>query len=155
MPDHTLARNARVRAIRVFGSLTVATLAAGCALPSNPTGVAPQPIYAVLYGHVTAPTGRTEINLEGRVYNDSLSAVAFAKGTGYVGGFSMETDGSNNYITFLAVSTSGTYYITELALGQGTTGVVYSTDTAYAVRFRFDSLGGGPHDSIAVNLNLP
>lgn len=155
MQDHTLARNAHVRALVVGGSLTVATLVAGCALPSGSTGPAPQPIYAVLYGHVAAPTGRSSISIEGRLYNDSLSAVAFAKGTGYVGGFMISADGSNNYIQPLAVASSGVYYMTVYALGQGTTGVVYSTDTAYAVKFRFDSIGGGPHDSIAVNLNLP
>jgi hypothetical protein len=42
------------------------------------------------------------------------------------------------------------------AEGQTSQGLVFSTDTAYAVRMRVDSLGGAlGHDSIAVNLVLP
>ena len=156
MPYRPLARHPRARAAVVFGTLAIATLVTGCDLPGSTTGNGPQPIYAVLYGHVTAPAGRSQVTIEGRAYSDSVDAAGFGTGSGYVGGFSVVADAStNNYSTNLVAASSGTLFLTVLALGQTSSGLVYSTDTARALRVRFDSIGGGPHDSIAVNLTLP
>ncbi len=155
MPHRPLATNPRVRAAAVFGTLAIASLVAGCNL-GNTTGNGPQPIYAVLYGHVSAPAGRSQVMVEGRAYTDSIDALGFGTGTGYVGGLSVVADAStNNYSTDLVAASSGVLFLTILAEGQTSNGLVFSTDTARAVRFRFDSVGGGPHDSVAVNLTLP
>lgn len=157
MPHRPLARSHRARAAAVFGTFVAACLVAGCDLPGGTTGNGPQPIYAVIYGHVTAPAGRSQVTIEGRAYTDSVDALGYAStGSGFDGGFSIVADAStNNYNSAIVTGSSGPLWLTVSALGQTASGLVYSTDTARAVRFRFDSIGGGPHDSIAVNLNLP
>jgi hypothetical protein len=148
--------SARTRAAVRLGVLAALGLAAGCALPTGTTGNnLQQPIYAVLYGHVTAPKSRTNVTIEGRAYTDSLDALAFGSTAGYVGGFTFQADTGDNFNQTLLVANSGVYFLTVLAYGQGPNGLEYSSDTAYAVHVRFDSVGGGPHDSVAINLNLP
>jgi hypothetical protein len=148
--------NYRARALLVAGALAAAAAMAGCSLGgTGTTNNPPEPIFAWMYGKVTAPPHTAAITVEFRAYSDSLDALAFGTTTGYIGGNTLLTDTGGNYNTALLAAASGKLYLTVLALGQASTGLVYSIDTARAVPMRFDSLNGGPHDSTAVNLTLP
>jgi hypothetical protein len=147
----------RSRAVVMISGLAAATFLAGCALTTPPTGPIPAIIYGVLYGQVTAPAGRNHISVEGRVYSDSADALAFGTTTGVLAPFNItDTSSTGNYNAQFQSAVTQVIYLTVFAEGQTSQGLVFSTDTAYAVRMRVDSLGGAlGHDSIAVNLVLP
>jgi len=145
--------------------LAAALLLAGCST-ALPTGSTQAAIYGVLYGHVIGPTGRSGVTIQGRVYSDSADAAAFSSTTGYLGGMppivpDSTGNGNNNTTIFyfnqhLRAANTATVWLSVLAQGQATTSVVYSTDTAFAIRMRVDSIGGVQgHDSVAVYLTLP
>jgi hypothetical protein len=144
--------------------VVVASLLAGCSL-SSPAGPTEAAIYAVLYGHVTAPLGRSSITLTGRVYSDSADALAFGSTNGYLGPIPAivpdSTKNLNNqtiayFNEYLRGANTAVIYLSVLAQGQGNAGIVYSTDTAFAIRMRVDSVGGTlGHDSAGVYLTLP
>jgi hypothetical protein len=88
-------------------------------------------------------------------YLDSAHAVAGGDTSGYAGNFSQAVDTADNYTAVIPASPPGTYFLNITATGQGHAGYVSSTDTVRALRVRFDSATGGPHDSVAVSLTLP
>ena len=157
MKPRRIALLARSRGAVIIPVLAVGALLAGCAVTGPPSGPVPAVIYGVLYGHVTVPAGRSAASVQGRVYSDSADALAFGLTTGKLADFIITPlDANSNYNQQFLSGITQVIYITAFAQGQGTVGVVNSTDTAYAVRMRVDSLGGTlGHDSIAVNLTLP
>jgi hypothetical protein len=162
MKPRQIASLIRSRAV-VITALAAAVLLAGCSLANLLAPPPAAPIYGVLYGEVTAPAGRSHVTIQGRVYSDSLDAVAYSSTTGYLGGFpSILPDSSNLsmtnlfYVGEVPSPTTQVVWIDVVAEGQANTGVVFSPDTAWAVRMRLDSLGGTlGRDSININFNLP
>jgi hypothetical protein len=143
---------------RIRALVTMAVAAAGLAACSSapiPT-MGPAVIYGVLYGHVTAPAGRTHVSIQGRAYSDSADALAFGTTTGILGAISIPLPAdSTNYNSQLLTNITEVVYLSVFAQGQVSTGVVNS-DTLFALRIRLDSLGGAlGHDSVAANFTLP
>jgi hypothetical protein len=140
---------------RLCSVLGIVLAAVGTAcLGSTAEGPQHEIPYAVIYGHIGAPTLTTNIGVLISAYSDSAQALAEAS-AGFDGSFSQPVDTGNDYVAVVPASAPGTYYLDVLATGQGHTGYISSLDTIRALRVRFDSVNGGPHDSIEVNDTLP
>ncbi len=140
---------------RVAPLVTLIVGAAACSLGSSaPSGPQRQYAYAVFYGHVAAETGARNITVSATAYLDSVHAVK-AGDTAYFGGFNQVVDSAHNYLTFVQAKHPIVLYFNLIASGQAHTGYIASKDTIHALRVRLDTLNGGPHDSVAVNLSLP
>jgi hypothetical protein len=144
-----------MRRLALVSSILMVAIVGACALPNEPAGSVPQIPYAVLYGHISAPTLTQNITVTAAAYFDSVHAIAGGTSSGYAGNFTQAADASDDYTAIIPSQSSGTYYVNITATGQGQMGFVSSTDTIRALRVRFDSATGGPHDSIAVSLTLP
>lgn len=157
MKPQQVAFLSRSRAAVVIAAIAAATLLTACSTATQPSGPVPAIIYGQLYGHITAPAGRTHVTIQGRAYGDSADALAFAPINGVLGAISIIVPSdSTNYSTQVQSGITQVVYLTLFAQGQVTSGVENSTDTARALRIRLDSLGGTlGHDSIAANFTLP
>lgn len=144
-----------MRRISVLVSILTGAAIAACSVGTGPSGPQRETPYAVLYGHVTAPLLTRSITVMMAAYDDSAHAIKGGDTAGYAGNFTQPADTANNFIAFVPASPPGSYFLNIVASGQGSTGYVLSTDTVRALRVRFDSLTGGPHDSLMVNLTLP
>jgi hypothetical protein len=128
------------------------TACLGSTTPSGPQAAIP---YAVVYGHVGAPLLTTNINVIIWAYTDSAHALAGGDTGTFAGAVSQAVDTANNFVAVIPASAPRVYYLDVLATGQGRGGFVSSVDTIRGLRARFDSLNGGPHDSIDVYDSLP
>lgn len=137
----------------VGAALTAVTTACSLGNPSAPTqrnAIS----YAVIYGRIGAPTPTFNINVDISAYKDSASA-AGGLSSGYAGGFLEPVDSDNTYLAAVPAAAPATYFLNIIATGQGKGGYLSSVDTIRALRVRFDSVGGGPHDSLEVDDSLP
>jgi hypothetical protein len=127
----------------------------GTACLSNPP-TTPQRAnaYAVVYGRVGAPKLTSSIQVYLEAFDDSAHALAGGT-TGYLGLFPENVTAADSYYAFIPASVPGTYFLDVSATGIGQKGFVSSVDTVRGVRLRFDSIGGGPHDSVEVDDSLP
>jgi hypothetical protein len=140
------------RILVVAGALlTAATTACSLGNVSAPTQNAIP--YAVIYGRIGAPKSTFNINVDISAYKDSASAVK-ALSSGFAGAYDQPVD-SSLYIAVVPASSPATYFLNIVATGQGKGGFLSSVDTIRALRVRFDSIGGGPHDSLEVDDSLP
>lgn len=140
------------RLLLVVGTLvTAATTACSLGNPSAPTQNAIP--YAVIYGRIGAPKTTFNITVDISAYKDSASAVHILS-SGFAGAFQQPVD-SSLYLAAIPSAVPATYFLNIFATGQGKGGFLSSVDTIRALRVRFDSIGGGPHDSIEVDDSLP
>lgn len=144
-----------MRRISLLVSMLTGVAIAACSVGTAPSGPQPETPYAVLYGHVSAPRLTHSISVVMVAYDDSAHAIKGGDTAGYAGNFTQLADTANNFIAFVPASPPGSYFLDIVATGQGPTGYVSSTDTVRALRVQFDSLTGGRHDSLQVNLTLP
>jgi hypothetical protein len=145
----------------VFGVL-LTTIATACSLGNVGAPSSSNPTYAVIYGRIGAPAETANIDIIVTAYKDSAEAVRDSNaGVTAADQVELETSGvqpsdtSNTFVAFVVAKTPGTYFVNVFATGQGSHGFVSSVDTVRALPVMFDSLGGGPHDSIAVYDSLP
>jgi len=141
---------------RLCALVLVLVTGVGAACLKTPTsGPQAQTPYAVVYGHIGASKLTTNITVDILAYVDSAHALAGGDTGGFAGSFVQPADTGNFYVAFIPATAPATYFLDVLATGQGHTGYVSSLDTIRALRVRFDSINGGPHDSIEVNDSLP
>jgi hypothetical protein len=117
-------------------------------LATGPSGAL---IYAVLYGNVVTADSAFDLRITGQAYADSASAIADAKAD-TLGTFRIALSGTTSYFEPLYVKVPRVLYIT--LEGSAIVGSTEVNDTVRAIRVRFDSVGGGPHDSLEVDLPL-
>lgn len=130
-------------------AITAATVA--CLGKSSATGSTQSAVsYAILFGHVNAPPASTSVTVSGQAYVDSSHAVSKLDVVGTFG--PAMVDGGNNYFEPLALTRPTVLYMN--VEGVAINGTHELTDTVHAIRVRLDSIGGGPHDSLQVNLTL-
>jgi hypothetical protein len=115
------------------------------------TGPSGALVYAVLYGNVVTADSAFDLRVTGQAYADSASAIADANAD-TLGTFRIPLSGTTFYFQPLYVKVPRVVYIT--LEGSAVVGSIEVKDTVRAVRVRFDSLGGGPHDSLEVDLTL-
>jgi hypothetical protein len=141
------------RLLTVFGVLVtvVATACLGSVAPPPPQAAIP---YAVIYGRIGAPSLTLNIMVVIGAYVDSAAALRDSA-SGFAGSYQQGVDTDNTYMAVVQAKAPATYYLNVLANGQGRHGYEGSVDTIRALRVRFDSVGGGPHDSIEVDDSLP
>ena len=147
-----------MRRLGLILTLLAVSVASAC-LAKGPSGPTREIPYAVIYGRIGAPKLTRSMNVAIAAYADSQSALK-SDTLGLRGGFTQQVDSltvadSANYYAFLGAVAPATYYLNVWAYGIGQTGYVGSVDTIRALKVRFDSLNGGPHDSVAVNDSLP
>jgi hypothetical protein len=144
-----------MRRLSLIFSLLTAGIGTAC-LTSTAPGPQAQIPYAVVYGRIGAPIATANIQVIVWAYTDSLHAVEGGDSAGFAGAFDQAVDSTMNYFTaYVEAAAPGTFFLDIFATGQGHTGYVSSVDTIRAIRARFDTLNGGPHDSIAVYDSLP
>jgi len=134
--------------------LAIAAAATGVACVGKSTlttGPSNALIYAVLYGNVVTADSAFDLRVNGRAYADSASAIANANAD-TVGTFTIGLSGTTSYFQPLYLKVPRVLYIT--LAGSAVVGTTEVTDTVRAIRVRFDSVGGGPHDSLEVDLTL-
>ena len=135
-----------MRRIALVASVMAVAIVGACSLKTPPVGPQAETPYAVLYGHVAAPAHTQSISVLISAYVDSAHAIAGGDTSGYAGNFSQAVDTANNYTAVIPASPPGFYFLNVVATGQGRMGFESSTDTVRALRVRFDSAAGGPHD---------
>jgi hypothetical protein len=134
--------------------VAIAAAAAGVACvgaSTLATGPSNALIYAVLYGNVATPGNAFDVQVTGQAYVDSASAIADLKAD-TVGTFTVSLSGTSSYFRPLYLKAPKVLYIT--VMGSAVVDTTEVNDTVRAIRVRFDSVGGGPHDSLEVDLTL-
>jgi hypothetical protein len=152
LPHHPMRSHPVRRSWLSLSAFASAVAITACVGGGNTTTPSRAAVYAILFGHVTTPTGTVKILVKGQAYIDSAKALAGHTDSAF-GSFGPNTiTGSGDYLFSLFTRDTVTLWFN--VEGQGTHGSGAVFDTVHAVRVRFDSLGGGRHDSVAVNLNL-
>ena len=139
------------RPLLTLAAFAITAGSAACLGKSSPTGATQSAVsYAILYGHVNAPPSAISVTVSGQAYPDSSHAASHLDAIGTFG--PLMVDASNNYIEPLALTVPTVLYMN--IEGVAINGTHELTDTVHAIRVRLDSIGGGPHDSLHINLTV-
>ena len=106
--------------------------------------------YAILYGTVITSDSAFDVTIGFEAFVDSADALAGTNVFGVVPAAGLS--GTDSYLQTLVTTQPRVLYVNVSA--GAVIGTKEVTDTVKAIRVRFDTLGGGPHDSVQVNVPL-